>query len=120
MNKKDTKYFKEKLLAEKVGLEQQLNTIGEKDTEVAGGWKATPGNIEVDMADENELADKLEELEENTGIVKQLENQLKEVEAALMRIENDKYGLCEICGKPIEKERLEANPSARVSIKHSH
>lgn len=120
MTKSEIENFKKKLTAEKTSLEQQLAGIGTKDSQSAGGWDATPGNIEVDAADENELADKLEELEENTGVVSQLEVQLGEVKAALERIEAGKYGLCEVCGQEIEKERLEANPSARVSIKHGH
>ena len=50
----------------------------------------------------------------------QLENQLNEVNAAIDRIEKGTYGICEKCNQPIEIERLEANPSARVSIKHAH
>ncbi|MEN9912649.1 MAG: hypothetical protein RLY66_57 [Candidatus Parcubacteria bacterium] len=119
MNKKDTEQFKKKLLAEKAELESELGSIGRKSPGT-GGWEATPGDMQVDPADENEVADKLEELEENTGIVSQLDKQLSEIEAALDRIEKGTYGTCETCGKPIEIERLEANPSARASIKHSH
>lgn len=120
MNKKDTEQFKKKLLAEKVELEKELGSIGRRSSGTAGGWEATPGDMQVDSADENEVADKLEELEENTGIVSQLDKQLSEIDAALDRIEKGTYGTCETCGKPIEIERLQANPSARVSIKHSH
>ena len=76
--------------------------------------------MEVNNADDNEVADKLEELEENAGVVSKLEKQLIEVKAALDRIAKGTYGICEVCGKPIETERLEANSSARVSIKHGH
>ncbi len=51
-------------------------------------------------------------------ILEQLEKQMSEIDAALERIENGTYGICEISGQPIEKERLEANPSARTCIKH--
>ena len=120
MNKKDTEQFKKKLLAEKAELEKELGSIGRRSSGAAGGWEATPGDMQVDSADENEVADKLEELEENTSIVSQLDKQLSEIDAALDRIEKGTYGICEACGKPIEIERLQANPSARISIKHSH
>lgn len=120
MNKKTTEQFRVKLLAEKVLLEGELGGISRKSPSSVGGWEATSGGMEVDTADENEVADKLEELEENTGIVSQLDTQLIEVNAALERIENGTYGLCEICGKEIELDRLEANPSSRISIKHTH
>ncbi|MFA6458854.1 MAG: TraR/DksA C4-type zinc finger protein [Candidatus Paceibacterota bacterium] len=120
MTTQEIKKFKEMLLAEKQSLEQQLTGIGKKDSSSAGGWDATTANIEVDVADENELADKMEELEENSEVASQLESQLSEVKEALTKIESGNFGLCEICGEEIEMERLEANPSAKVSIKHAH
>jgi RNA polymerase-binding transcription factor DksA len=120
MNKNMLEQFKNKLLAEKSDLESQLSGIGSQNPRVAGNWEATTKDMEVDSADENEVADKFEELEENAGIVTQLDKQLVEVMAALERLEKGTYGICETCGKPIEEDRLLANPSSRVSIKHSH
>ena len=120
MNKKNLEEFKKKLLDEKNELESQLGGIGQRSSSSPGGWEATIGGMEVDSADENEVADKLEELEENVAIVSQLDKQLEEVLAALVRIENGTYGICEQCGKPIEEDRLLANPSAKISLKHSH
>jgi RNA polymerase-binding transcription factor DksA len=107
-------------LAEKSTLERELRTIATQNPANPSNWQATPGKIEVDTADENELADKLEELEGNSGILTPLVSQLNEVNAALERFEKGTYGNCETCGQPMEKERLEANPSARISIKHGH
>ncbi len=120
MNKRDIDKFKNKLIKEQAGLETELNSIGLKDPSAPGGWDISTTDIKVDAADENEVADKLEELEENSGIANKLESQLNEVKAALERIEKGTYGICEKSGEPIEIERLEANPSARVSIKHKH
>ena len=118
MNKKDLDYFKKKLEKERALLEEELKTVGRKSPQHAGGWEATAGKMEVDSADENEVADKIEEFEENSSILEQLEEQMREVQAALERIAAGTYGICEISGEPIEKERLEANPSARTSLKH--
>ena len=120
MNKRDLERFKKDLLTEKVSLEEELSTVAKKSTGTSSGWEATSGGMEVDAADENEVADKLEELDDNSGIADSLEHQLAEVSAALERIEKGTYGVCETCGKPVELERLEANPSARISIKHGH
>ena len=120
MNKKSLEQFKKKLLDEKNELEGQLGGIGQRSPSSPGGWEATIGGMEVDSADENEVADKLEELEDNAGIVNSLDKQLAEVNAALDRIEKGTYGICEVCGETIEEGRLLANPSARVSIKHGH
>ncbi len=118
MDKKDLQYFKDKLEKEKALLEGELATIGRTNPDNPNDWEATSADMEVDPADENEVADKMEELEENKSILNQLEPQLNEVKAALKRIEDGKYGICEVSGEPIERERLDANPTARTSMKH--
>lgn len=117
MNKQDLDYFKKKLLDEKSRLESELSGISRKDKSSPNGVDVTAGSMEVDSADENEVADKLEEMEDNSGIVANLETQLTEVNAALDRIQKGTYGIDEASGKPIERARLEANPSARTSLK---
>lgn len=42
--------------------------------------------------------------------------QLKEIDAALGRIEDDAYGVCEETEEPIEEERLLALPWTRLSV----
>jgi hypothetical protein len=36
----------------------------------------------------------------------------------IKKIDENKYGLCEVCGKEIENDRLEANPSAKTCKEH--
>lgn len=38
--------------------------------------------------------------------------ELEAIEEALLRLENDAYGLCEVCGQAIEPRRLEIMPEA--------
>jgi len=44
------------------------------------------------------------------------EIQLTDVERALARLESGDYGVCEMCGKKIAEERLEARPAARYCV----
>jgi RNA polymerase-binding transcription factor DksA len=118
MDAKDLEYFKKKLDKEKSLLEEELKTVGRKNSHIAGGWEAKPENLDVDSADDNEVADKMEGLEENSGILDKLEMQLTEVNAALDRVRQGSYGVCMVAGEPIEKERLMANPSAKTCLKH--
>jgi RNA polymerase-binding transcription factor DksA len=37
-----------------------------------------------------------------------------EIDAALHRIDDGTFGTCEVCGRPIEIERLEAMPTVRL------
>ena len=41
---------------------------------------------------------------------------LRLIDAALSRIQNDRYGICMKCGKKIPEERLEAIPDALMCI----
>jgi RNA polymerase-binding transcription factor DksA len=49
-------------------------------------------------------------------LVRQAEHHLREVEAALARVDAGTYGTCERCGKPIPEGRLEARPVARTCV----
>ena len=49
-------------------------------------------------------------LEENS------EHVLRAIDAALQRIEDGTFGMCETCGQPISEERLEAIPYATQCI----
>lgn len=111
-------HFKEKLEKEKVRLELELSTIGRQNPNNPNDWEATTEDMDALPADENEVADVFEELNENKSIITQLEAQLRGVDEALEKIENKTFGTCEVCGEEIEVERLEANPSAKTCMKH--
>ncbi|NMO93945.1 TraR/DksA family transcriptional regulator [Actinomycetospora sp. TBRC 11914] len=44
---------------------------------------------------------------------------LAEVDAAFGRLDAGTYGICEVCGRPIPGERLEARPTARRCVRHA-
>jgi DnaK suppressor protein len=46
------------------------------------------------------------------------EDELREVRAALQRLRDGGYGLCEECDQPIPFARLQARPEARLCIAH--
>lgn len=48
----------------------------------------------------------------------QLDDRLSEVNAALERLEEGNYGRCEVCGRQIDPERLEARPATRYCVEH--
>jgi RNA polymerase-binding protein DksA len=68
---------------------------------------------------DNHLADTASETYErefDEGLEEDAQDQLREVEAALQRIEDGTYGTCSACGKPIPVERLEAVPWTTLCI----
>ena len=117
-NNIDTNYFKEKLEEELALVENELNEIGRRNPENKLDWEAEPGDMNVDSADPNETADNIEEFEENTAVLKELEVRYNDIKDALAKIENGTYGTCEVSNEPIEEDRLIANPTARTCKKH--
>ncbi len=114
----DTKLFKEKLLEEQEILRKELESVGRVNPDNPADWEPRPTDTSFLAADPNEVADNIEDFEQNTAILKQLEIRWNAVKNALERIEKGSYGVCEISGEPIETRRLEANPAARTCLKH--
>jgi DnaK suppressor protein len=56
------------------------------------------------------------ELETRLALEKRVRDQLAEIEHALAKFENGTYGLCDICGQPIDPARLEALPQANLCL----
>ena len=67
----------------------------------------------------NHIADDATEVFEQTKLLalrRGLEKRLTRVEAALRKMEVGAYGLCEICGVPIDPARLKVIPSACLCL----
>lgn len=112
-----TTHFKEKLLAEKSTLEEELKGIARFDAET-NTWEATPDQDMMGEIDDNDAADRFEDFEGRSGMVTTLQARLSDINHALEKIEQGTYGICEVSGEPIEIERLEANPAARTNKAH--
>lgn len=50
------------------------------------------------------------------SLIVRARRQLAEVKAAVERLEAGTYGVCEVCGRPVGEERLEARPAARTCV----
>lgn len=84
-----------------------------------------PGSLEDELGEighggtDNHLADTAGatfDRELDQGLEEGVQETLREIDAALRRIDEGTYGTCEICGKPIGAERLRALPWARFCI----
>lgn len=71
----------------------------------------------VDLGDDadrpEEEADEVEELSNQLAVAQDLKKRLDEIDVALAKIYNGKYGACEQCGKPIETAVLDVDPESR-------
>jgi RNA polymerase-binding transcription factor DksA len=50
------------------------------------------------------------------ALIEQAGRHVTDVRAALQRVAEGRYGICERCGRPIPSERLEARPTARTCV----
>jgi len=123
----------EKTISElKIALEKErdvlvgeLKTIATPDPNLKNDWDVkhfewSENQITSEEAlQSDESVNESDEDMKNKALTDHLELRLREVNNALKRIENETYGICEICKKPIPIERLQANPAASTDIEHS-
>ncbi len=115
----DYDHFKKRLEQEKKLVEKELAKVGRVNPDNPSDWEATPpADRDTSLADENTVADTLEGYDSNKAIVTTLENRYKDIKSGLDKIKHGTYGVCQVCGKEIEADRLEANPSARTCKEH--
>ena len=57
------------------------------------------------------------EREKDLSLVNNLRDLLDKIDKAMAKIDEGTYGLCDRCGKPIEKARLKALPYANLCLK---
>jgi DnaK suppressor protein len=114
----DIQHFKEKLEMEKAELEAELSQVATQNPNNPSDWEAKSADRDPSQADENIVADSIEEYEGNEAILNTLQARYKDVISGLDKIKNNVYGYCQVCQKEIDPERLEANPAARTCREH--
>jgi len=107
----DIQIYKTKLEEEKKLLTEELGSLGKVDK--TGDWEANDTEVE-EVQDEADMAERTEDYEERSIKLNTLELRLADINKALEKIEGDSYGMCEVCGKEIEEERLTVNPAAKT------
>jgi DnaK suppressor protein len=114
MTKKDRERFRKILLELRKQMTGQIDTI--KETELTTTVKDASGDhssYSFHMADQG--TDNMER-EKNFFYAQRNNHTLQDIEDALDRIENETYGLCVQCEKPISRERLEIVPYTLLCI----
>ncbi len=113
----DAATLKDKLEKERDILLEEMQDMGKLNTDT-GEWEATPEELSVPESDQNDMADRFEDFEARSSRMKTLEPRLRDVLKALKGLNRDSFGKCDVCGKDIEKARIDANPAARTCKKH--
>jgi DnaK suppressor protein len=103
----------EMLLAERDRVRQRIAAL---EREFAGIAEAASAGGTDDEHDP-EGATLAFEREHTAALLRQAREQLTAVDAALDRLADGRYGVCERCGQPIGEARLAARPAARTCIR---
>ena len=110
--------YKERLEQTLADLTKELESIGVRNPDNESDWVPTTKDMNDPSADQNDVADRTEEWDERQATVAVLETRFNNLRRALKRIEDETFGVCEVCEKQIEHERLEANLAARTCKAH--
>jgi len=111
LNKKiDYEYFEEKLRKEREEVIKEIKILEPKveGNPIEEGEETTP--FPTHIAD---IADVESRLNRDSYLITQLTWKLKDIDAALRKIVEKTYGICEDCDNGIRRERLEAIPYAK-------
>jgi DnaK suppressor protein len=102
MNKKELIKFKEELLKKKADL---LHIVKKSPADT----NSEVGDM-IDIASDSVERELMFELSDNERVM------INDIENALQKIEDGRFGKCESCSKPIAEKRLSAVPFARYCI----
>jgi len=114
LTKKEIDDFEARLRAERVELAEQLATIEDQT------FATTQSDLSGDVGVDDESADAgtaTFEREKELSIEQNVRDLLQKIDRALQRIDAGTYGICQRCGKPIEKARVKALPYVDLCIK---
>ena len=114
LSKKEIEELKEKLLSERKDLQAQYDELEELS------FGSNQSDLSGEMGFDEEYADAgtaTFERERDLSLVNNLRDLMERIDKALAKIDEGTYGLCDRCGKPIEKLRLKALPYANLCIK---
>ena len=115
LTKRELRFFKELILKKKDEIWEEIERISEDA--LKRSQREASGDISgytLHMAD---LATDTYDREFSLGLISNEHKILYEIDDALKRIEEGRYGVCEECSKPISKSRLRAIPYTRLCLK---
>ncbi len=111
LKKSELGRFRELLLEQRRIIVADLNHL--EDGALRG---ARDNSATQDISNFADLGSDYFEQEISIGRIEDFEKTLREIDAALLRVEDGTFGVCVTCGGPIGKARLEYLPRAGLCI----
>ena len=115
LTKKELADLRVRLEEERAQLDTQLSTIVEESFAIAQSEQVGDvGGLDDESTDAGTATS---EREKDLSIENNVRDLLQKIDRALKRMDDGTYGVCEICGKNIEKARVKALPYVDLCIK---
>ena len=114
MNKKDLKFFKELLIKKKANLAKGIDHIANDALKTS--QRDSSGDLSAYSLHMADMATDNYDREFSLGLADNEQKILNRITEALEKISENKFGLCELCGKKISKVRLKAVPYAELCV----
>ena len=114
MRKRELERYEKLLLKKRAELVEEMGLI--KESSMKSTTRESSGDLSsfsYHMADQGTDA---EEREKAFLLASQSGRVILQINDALRRIKDKTYGVCEVCGEPINPKRLEIVPHARMCI----
>jgi RNA polymerase-binding protein DksA len=113
MNKKDLKTYKGLLIKIRDSITEQIRHISEDAQKSQRDASGDISGYSFHMAD---IATDTYDREFSLGLASNDRELLYEIDEALKKIEEGRFGICEDCSKPIAKSRLKAIPYTKLCL----
>lgn len=110
---KELSDLRARLVAERADLQAQYQELEESS------FSVNQSEMTGEMAFDEEYADAgtaTFEREKDLSLVNNLRDLMDKIDKALAKMDEGAYGLCDRCGKPIERARLKALPYANLCL----
>jgi RNA polymerase-binding transcription factor DksA len=101
--------------------ERLESLVREREAEGIGTETETETISELSSFDQHQgdIGTETFEREKDYSLLEQIEAEIGDLDAALRKIDEGTYGFCEVCGREIDADRLEAMPGTRTCIDHA-
>lgn len=111
-SEEEIEHFKDRLREEEKGAEEKINTFKDRISEIEQKLEDTSSSS---AHHQGNIGSSEEEREKYYAMIEKQKEKIEKISVAKDRIETGNYGICNVTGDPISKERLEIMPYAEYS-----
>ena len=98
-------------------LDEYKNRLEKERAKLLAEIGGKPEDFGSDIAHEEEEADEAESFGTKVAVASGLKERISDIDMALQKIQEGKYGVCDKCGAEIEPEVLDISPESKLCKK---